>query len=379
MSPSPLAPAAPKGGAQPATILTVPFVRAAQEHYENFVDVTQQLGASAVQLGPYDVPAYGYMRGIVLSLKASGGAGTATVATAEDAPFSAIDEVVVADVNGAPIVGPLSGHDLYLVNKYGGYSPHLPDPKSLPAYAAPATGANASGNFAFQLRIPVEVNGRDALGSLPNQNGASTYKLRVTLAPATRIYSTQPTTLPSVRLTTTLDAWTQPTQTDLRGNANSTQPPAMGTTAFWSKTSITVSAGYQVLRLPRVGNYLRDLVFVFRDSSGSRANGANNFPDPASISWDTRLLKAYPRDLWRNDMARKFALTAGNEAANGLDNGVFVEDYIHEFTGRAGYELRDGWLPTSQSTRLEIAGTFASSGTLTVLTNDVSPNGEIFV
>lgn len=377
--PAPLAHAAPKSGDKPAAILAVPFVRAAQEHYESFIDVSNQLGVSAVQLGPFDIPAYGFMRGVRLTVKATNGSGTATVVAAEDAPFSAIDECVVMDVNGAPIVGPLSGYDLYLLNKWGGYAPSLPDPKSLPAHQGVQAGANGSGNFAFELRIPIEVNGRDALGALPNQNGASTYKLRVTLAPASKVYGTAPTNLPSVRVTATLDAWTQPTQTDQRGNPNATQPPALGTTSYWSKTVFTVSNGFQTLRLPRVGNYLRELIFVYRDGTGSRAAGAGLFPDPASISWDTRLLKAYPRDLWRNDMARKLGAAATVEAANGLDNGVFVEDYAHEFTGRIGYELRDGWLPTSQSTRLELSGTFTGSGTLTVLTNDVAPNGEIFV
>lgn len=365
-----------------APALIVPFTRAAKEHIENFVDVSQALGASAVSLGPYDVPAYGFLRSLILQVEATGGAGgAATVAAAEDAPWSSIDEVSLIDVNGAPIVGPLSGYDLYLVNKYGGYNKGTADPKQSPAYSGVATGAGASGNFAYVMRLPVEVSGRDGLGSLANQNAASTYKLRVTLAPAARIYSTAPaTTLPTVRLRVGLDAWTQPTQTDLRGNANATTPPAHGTTSYWSKTTINFSgAGFQQPRLPRVGNYIRDLIFVYRDPTGSRAAIAGNFPDPLSIYWDTRLLKSYLRNIWRHEMARKFGLTAAVEAAAGLDNGVFVEDFAHDFDGRVGWELRDAWLPTVQSTRLEVAGTFGAAGSLTVLTNDVSPAGEVFV
>lgn len=363
-----------------APALLVPFDRAANEHTEIFDDRTLTLSASSQTVGPIDVAAYGFMRGIYLNVQATGGAGSATVAAAEDAPWSLFDEVVVLDVNGAPLVGPLSGYDLYLINKYGGYDRQSPDPRQDPGYSGVATGAAASGNFSFQLRIPVEVCGRDALGSLANMNAASTYKLRYTLAPSNRLYTTAPsTTLPAVRVRATLDAWTQPTQTDLRGNAQATTPPAHGTLSYWSKTTLQVSAGQQTLRLPRVGNYLRELVFVYRDASGSRVNAAVQFPDPAAIYWDTRLLKSYIRDLWRNQMKKRFDLTGPAEGARGLDNSVFVEDYCHEWDGAVGYELRDGWIPTTQSTRFEISGTFGTAGVLTVLTNDVAPAGDVFV
>lgn len=375
-------PQGPKPQANQPSLL-VPFTRAAQEHFETFIDVSQILTAGSTQLGPFDIPAYGFMRGIELNIEATGGVGGgATVAAFEDSPWSVIGELTLQDVNGAPIIGPLSGHDLYLLNRWGGYNPNSPDPKQDSSYSAVATGAGASGNFAFQLRIPIEVCARDALGALANQNAASTYKLRMTLAPASQVYTTAPaTTLPTVRIRGTLDAWTQPTGTDLRGNAQATNPPAHGTTAYWSKTLLQVSQGYQTLRLPRVGNYVRDLVFVWRGADGTRTSTAsqNAFPDPLSIFWDTRLLKQYPRPLWRNQMKRRLDFTGSMEGIRGLDASVYVEDFCHDFTGMLGFELRDLWLPTLQSTRLEVAGTFGQAGTLTVLTNDVAPAGEIYV
>lgn len=367
---------------QSAAALVVPFTRAAKEHLEQFVDVTQQLDASSHALQPIDVPAYGFMRGIFLQVSASGGASTGTVAVTEDSPFDVLQEVSVVDVNGAPIVGPLSGYDLYLINKWSGVENRggpSADPKN-GEYSAPATGANASGNFSFVLRVPIEISLRDALGSLANQNASSTFKLKLTIAPASSVYSTAPTTLPAIRVQATLDAWTQPNGTDLQGNPNATMPPAHGTTAYWSKTTFNLAAGFSATRLPRVGNWIRELIFIYRDTAGSRANGETNFMDPASIYWDSRLLKSYTKTLWRQSMRRKSGYyTGANDAVAGLDNGVFVEDYCHEFDGRIGAELRDGWLPTVQSTRLELSGSMASAGTLTVITNDVSPAGQVFV
>lgn len=364
-----------------APALLVPFTRAAREHVEQFVDASQIITSTSTQLGPYDVPAYGFMRGIYLQVDATGGAGgAATVTALEDAPWSAIQEVSVLDVNGAPIVGPLSGYDLFLIHKYGGYN-YSSDPRQSPQYSAVATGAGASGNFAFMLRIPIEVNGRDALGSLANQNASSTYKLRITLAPSSSIYGTAPaTTLPTVRIRASLDAWSQPTTTDLRGNSQATLPPAHGTTSYWSKTTMTLGSGNSTVRLPRVGNYLRNLIFVFRATSdGTRATADAQFPDPAAIYWDTRLLQQKSMKLWQHQTQTRYDLTGTAEAARGRDKAVYVEDFTHDFDGQAGFELRDLWLPTVQSTRLELQGSFGVAGTLTVITNDVSPAGEVFV
>lgn len=363
-----------------APALLVPFTRAAREHVEQFVDASQIITSTSTQLGPYDVPAYGFMRGIFLQVDATGGAGTSTVTALEDAPWSAIQEVSVLDVNGAPIVGPLSGFDLYLIHKYGGYS-YSSDPRQSPQYSAVATGASASGNFAFMLRIPIEVNGRDALGSLANQNASSTYKLRITLAPSSSIYGTAPnTTLPTVRIRASLDAWSQPTTVDLRGNSQATLPPAHGTTSYWSKTTMNLGSGNNTVRLPRVGNYLRNLIFVFRATSdGTRATADTQFPDPAALYWDTRLLQQKSQKLWQHQMQTRYDLTGSAEGARGRDKAVYVEGYTHDFDGQAGFELRDLWLPTVQSTRLELQGSFGVAGTLTVITNDVSPAGEVFV
>ena len=362
------------GNKSNAPALLVPFTRASREYCEPFMDVAQTLGTSSTQLPQQDIPAYGFLRGIHLDIQASGGTGTVAVA-GPDAPWSSIQEIVLKDVNGAPIVGPVSGYDLYLINKFGGYFPHQAEPKLRPSFAAVGT----NGNYSFGLYIPVELSQRDALGAIANQNAASTYKLQVTMAPAAQVYNTAPTTAPTVRVRATLEAWTQPTQADLRGNAQSVMPPAHGTTQYWSKTVINVTSGMNTIRLPRVGNYIRNLILVARDASGARAAMETAIPDPLTLNWDTRLLRQYIRPRLNDQVARRYMLTAGLDAAQGRDSAVIPLDFMHEFDGIAGNELRDGWLPTTQSTRLELAGSFGAAGTLTVLTNDVAPQGEIFV
>ena len=318
---------------------------------------------------PVDIPAYGFMRGIYVEVTASGGTGAAAVYKA-DGPFSALTDIALSDVNGAPLYGPVDGYGAFLITKDGGLR-KLQDPRLHPDFAAPTTG-----NFSYLLYIPVEVNGRDALGSLGNMNAASAYKLRLSLNTLAAIFTANPTTIPNVRIRAWLDAWAQPPATSLQGQPQATEPPAHGTTSYWSAQTFNVNAGQQQLRLSRVGNYIRMLMFIFRDATGARAE---QYPQPTFLNWDTRVLREYQPIVWRGAMASKYGLTGANDAPRGLDTGVRIEDYCHEFDGDVGFELRDGWLPTVQSTRLEVTGNFPVAGTLTVLTNDVSPNGEVFV
>lgn len=365
------APSAAPSSKDSAPALLVPFTRAATEHTESFLDVTLTPGAGSIPVPPVDIPAYGFMRGIYVEVTASGGTGAAATYKG-DAPFTAITDIAVSDVNGAPIYGPLDGYDGFQIVKTGGMR-KLQDPRLHPDFNAGTT----AGNYTFLLYIPIEVNPRDALGSLGNMNAASAYKLRLSLAALASVYTANPTGIPTVRIRAWLDAWAQPTETSLQGQPQATEPPAHGTTSFWSRQVFNINAGQQQLRLNRVGNYVRELIFIYRLASGVRDKA--NFPAPLFISWDTRVLREYQQIVWRGAMAAKLGLTGTDEAPRGLDTGVYVEDYCHEFDGDIGLELRDGWLPTVQSTRLELSGNFLAAGTLTVLTNDVSPNGEVFV
>ena len=358
---------APKSDKAPKIL--VPFIRAAQEHLEPFLDTALTISGTTQAISPVDIPAYGFIRGVWIEVTATGGTGAAAVYKG-DGPFSALTDVSINDVNGAPIVGPITGYDAFLIQKYGGY--RLNSPKLHPDYTAPTNG-----NFSFMVYLPIECNPRDALGALANLNAASSYKLRLSLAAKGEVFSTDPSTLPSVRVRTWLDAWTQPADTDLRGNPQATQPPAHGTTSYWSKQVVNVSSGQQTIRLQRVGNMIRNTIFVYRDGSAVRNKSA--FPASFQTYWDTRLLKDQPPIYWRGRMAGKYALTGADDSASGLDTGVYVEDYCHEFDGMPGAELRDGWLPTAQSTRLEVQASFGGAGTLTILTNDVSPAGDPFV
>lgn len=363
---------------------TVPFIRASGEHVEPAgIDVSRVMTGSVQDLGVFDIPAYGFLRSLTFVVTATGGAG-AGVTAAEDGPWNVLSNIALTEPNGAQIQAFNSGYDLFLSQKWGGYG-YIggSDPRELPPYSPVAAG---SGNFSFILRMNVEMSLRDGLGSLPNQNAAATFKLRMQLNASTAVYGVVPgTTLPTVRVRVTQYAWDQPNPADGQ-NANQTSPPAVNTTQFWSTQVYNVNAGAQTLRLTRVGNYLRNLILVFRRAGTSRANGQADFPDPLTVLIDARPVAIVERNNFATLMSERtgYGTALGTvfpayDSPGGLDNGVFVWDYMHEFDGSIGMENRDLWQPTLGSTRFEIQGTFANAGTLTVLTNDVAIAGNVFM
>jgi hypothetical protein len=162
----------------------------------------------------------------------------------------------------------------------------------------------------------------------------------------------------------------------------------MNTTQFWSSQQYNINAGQQTVRLTRVGNYIRNLIMVFRAASGTTQRVTNDafMPDPTTLYLDTRPLDIIERNNWIQQMYERTgfggalaATVPAKDVAKGLDSGVWVYDFMHEFDGTLGMENRDLWLPTLGSTRLELQGSFGGAGVLTVLTNDVAIAGSVFI
>lgn len=378
-----------RGGNRDQKVMpTVPFIRASAKHREpTGIDVTKTLTTSDQDFGVFDIPAYGYVRNLVILVTASGGTGgSPSVTLTESGVFAALKNIYLTEPNGAVIHQFDTAYQLYLANKFGGYG-HVvgADPKADPQFA---DSASTLAGFSYMLRIPVELNTRDGLGSLPNQNAAATFKLRMTLGKVADIASgTLPTTLPSVRVRVYLEAWDQP-EVSSAGATNQVTPPAMNTTQFWSSQTYNVNAGQNTIRLTRVGNYIRNLIFTLRRGGTSRANGEADLmaADPVYLYLDTRPLDIIEPNNWRNTMYQRSgyggsvgSTTPAANSARGLENGVRVYDFMHEFDGTYGHENRDLWLPTLGSTRLEVQFNAANAGTLEVLTNDVAIAGSVFI
>lgn len=363
--------APPQGG------MIVPFVRASDEHLESGgMDVTRTISGSQQDLGVFDIPAYGYLRWLYIRVTLTGGAGATTAAA--DAPFNILQNIALTEPNGAYIAQFSDGYQLYLANKYGGYlPPYSADPELWPGFTALGTGGNGS----FTLRIPVELSGRDGVGSLPNQDSAGQFKLRMQLAANTTVFTSIPaTTQPNVRVTAWMSAWDQP-EAASAGMSNQVAPPATGTTSFWSvQSGIPVAQGQNTIQLLRKGNYLRNLIFVYK-VAGARSETGWTGANSGVIEFRRDAFPARYLDptIWQIKMHEVTGYTGTLDAAGALDSGVRMIDFAHEFTGGLGFENRDLWQPTRPSTRLELQGTFGAAGTLDIITNDVAIASNVFL
>lgn len=339
------------------------FVNASAEHREPFYD--SGAVSAGTELSNIEVAANGYLSGILVQVDVTSSGNSATVALNEDGPFNIISQVRLADINGANLFGPFTGKDWQSAVKYGGYA-YSNDPAAGPNYSNSATGTGGTaGTQSFMMRIPVQINPRDAYGALPNMNAASTFKLYFSIASLASAFATPPNGTVTVRVRCTLETWLVPQAVDGSGIPNMTTPPGLGTYQRWLKNTFTVNNGANTFRLPNVSNMIRNLVFVYRNATPARND--SNFPDSVELRID-----GYARDTIRkaelqHQMWERYGYTH--------ETGVYVWDFTHELDGKPGFETRELWLPTNSATRLELVGTFGAAGTLDVLTNDVIPVG----
>lgn len=363
-----LAPAEPAAQAGPVVVANR-FINGSAEHIEPFYDSGQVLTAGQA-VDNIEVAANGYLSGILIRVDVVTAGNAAAVAIRQDAPFNVLSSIRLADINGANLFGPMDGWDWSQCVKYGGYR-YENRPAYSPSFVQLATGAGATaGSGSFVMRIPVSVNQRDAFGSLPNMNAASSLKLYFAINSLANIYSTQPTNAPTFRVRASIETWLVPGATDANGIPNTLTPPALGCYQRWLKNTFPVVAGQNTFRMPNVSNYLRNMFVVFRTAAFTRND--TNFPPTLLLNLD-----GYARDSIRDYELRQRMfddygyLEAVAASGAGVETGVYGWNWTHELDGKPGYETRELYVPTNSATRLELVGTFGAAGTLDVLWNDV--------
>lgn len=372
---SPAAPAAPattKQQGQSAQL--VPFTRSSVEYEEPFYDTIFTLSANQQVIPPTPIPAFGFMRGIRIDVVVTSSGNAATVAATEDSPWDLFAELATQDVDGAPLWGPAEGYWAYLTHKYMGFRLQQ-DPKLSPYFVALTTGAGATaGTGRFQLKLPVEINKRTALGSLPNMNDSQRYQIRGTVNNLLGIWTTAPNGTVTARIRMTVECWDYPESQNSQGQKQAQVPMGNGTTQFVSRFPFNNSAGSQTVTHNRKGLRIRNLLYIQRRAGTSRANGDADLVGTA-LQWyvDSRLYKNMLYDYNRNDLAdRNGLISVTGDAAGGPDNGVFGLCFCDEFDGHTGFELGDKYLYTTGATRLELIYVPAQAGTVQVGTNDVA-------
>jgi hypothetical protein len=366
------------GSKKQQTVALRPFITGTRRIDQQTYDQTRTLTASTQRLPTYEFDTDGYVRGVYVLAEITSAGNSAATAFNQDGAVNAFQTVQFSDTNNKPIVGPFTGHDLGMVQKYGGYA-YSGDPKASALYSA-TTGTGATGGSAtFVLRLPIEIRGRDGLGALENKSASAVYKLDLTLNSIAGLYATAPTAAPSIRVRVEQFGWMDSDQADYMKSPADPNPPALNTVQYWDKQTITVSAGAINQRLNTFSGLVRNLIFELRDTAGARTDA--DFPDPFELHYDKTVPIQRLRQIWQHQVSEYWGYR-GAEAigtANTLDTGVFPEPYTLDYGLQPGAESSFGYLPVTSATSLVVRGTVGGSGshTLNVLVNYVWPaNGD---
>lgn len=337
----------------------IPFIRASRKVWELGFDETETPAAASRALGPFDVPSRGYLRDVLILVEGSGGVLGDGALTA-DAPWAYLDGLSLQTPSGGHLIVPLSGYQLFLANAFGAYR-GFPDPTATPIFVGDAVTPT------FALRLPVEITPWDGYGALANMSASTAYRAHVGLAPVADAQDLGTTGVaPELHVRGFLEAWDEVPATNLAGEAQEVAPPGHSTTQFWTVSTHNVNAGRQVVPIKRVGNFIRTLMLVHRTAAGVRDEAM--IPDDFDITLDGRsIIQDKPRVIERLETFEAY----GYDRPDGVQVFTFGDDQ----DGTAGHESRHLWLPTLESSRLEVVGSWDGAGTVEILVNDVKVVG----
>jgi len=374
------APAKAKGNGKQPVVALRPFTTGTRTIESENYDETVTLNTSTQSMRVYNFETDGFLSGAFIRITGTTAGNSADTAFEADGPFIAIQSLIFSDIGGKQIIGPITGWDLYVLNKFGGFA-YSGDAKSSSVYSV-TTGTGATGgSFRFVLRLPVQFRKRDASGSLSNRNASATFRVQVTLNNLASLYDTAPTAAPSVNVKIAQFGWMSSDQRDFKGNSASPTPNGIGSLAYVDKESITISAGAINQRLATFGGLLRMVLFELRDSTGSRAQGEADWFDRFQLEIDKT--KPYDRTAvtWDHILSEDFGLSATAEAittgGTRLD-GVRPLYWTDDYGLQPGAESSFRYQPVTPATSMIVRGTVGGSGehTLNVMKQYIAAVGD---
>lgn len=335
---------------------------------------TVNLQASApTNISPIQIPAVGFLSHLNMEVTV---ATTSTGLTFNaDAPFNVLALVEFRTAAGNDIIVPMTGYQIYLINKYGCQFAAAPvsDNKASRQYSA-TTGTNGSAHFFLQ--VPLEIDGTDAYGSIPALASNRSYQIVLTAAAISTVFGG---TVSAATLTVDATAhyWSEPPASTQNGISQQTQPDDLGTLSQWQIEQPPLTPGDKYIKSNNTGNVLRTLIFTLRNSSSARID-TNGWPTLSEIYLDNEPQFYFKQTEWEDLMAKWYNFTASSkDVVGGLDTGVYVIPWFALASNAVASDLlpRNQYLPTLDASQLQIRGTSWGSAvsTLEIMTNSVIP------
>lgn len=320
---------------------------------------------------PQPLTATGFLRKVTLEFSASMTCASAGAVVAGDGPWNLVAQVSLTDATGQSICQPVSGYNLYLVNKYlpGGvendnniHSPwQSPQAGASYGYAATATTGTAS----FRLDIELEQDSHTGYGCIPNLDANATPLLKCDVAAYTAAFSGTTVSAASVTMRVSQTYWA-PVAKSVGDVLNQFTPGGYGDYVETRVETKTVNAASEnLVEITSKGGLLKGLIFVSR-AAGVRTAlpTGNNFGirfDNDAIDEGITVGEHLDQVIRATgfigaELGTSYApLTAGT--LPGLDRGVMPVNFGWRTSGR------DGWLYTRPGSFVQALITPGASAT----------------
>ena len=330
-----------------------PFIRYSEEGFKPMYKSTGNAFGALIQQPLVSAP--GYVRRFRLRLSATGGVnGTVTVAAAADAPWSAVQQIVVTSPGGTQLMQGDGYGLLHLVNKYGGQNGlwAYGAPDALPNFSAISVGSAGTGDFVAASSLPLE--NAKGYGVISMASASELPSISIQLADSSAVYTTAPGTPPTITAAVGAEYYWLPLDSTI-------EPPGLGSTMQWNKQTAypgIASATNMEVNVPKLGGYISTFIFVLRDSTGARIDA---FPDPLSFYLDgVPVANQKPLADIEDDMANQFQLASGELRETGVL--VFTRKTSLAQIQMGLLDTGEGYLSSNPGTSVVLQGTW---GTIT--------------
>lgn len=342
---------------------TVPFFFGSNKYVEKITIDNYTLTAGGSQEFVHNITPGGFMEGVRVEVRSSGGAGAGVTAT-PDNPGIVIQSASIENIDGGPITYPHDGFAHLVAN--GFFRPWL-------GWFANRFDYVAGLNPSFSLYLQPSI--RHTAGVLANTDARAQYRVRATFNTGAKVFSgTAPTTYPTLAVQYYLESWAQPDAADLHGNPIQPTPDGLNLATQRRHQILPMNAGGALnqFQLSNTGNELRGVLLIVRDNAGVRQDYLS---DPIRWRLDNRTMGTFSPTEVFNRMADFYRWMG--------DGGVTRPTGVYMFPRffQPGDLYGEAWLPTTNATYtiFETASNSAltAPGTVEAITDEVIPVGNV--
>lgn len=332
--------------------------------------------AGPVPLQPIQLPATGFVRRIRI-YACQTWVGTTGILSGADAPWNLLQNITLTDATGQPITQPISGYNLYLVNKYlpsGTVKTNNPracnNPHTGPEFVYTVAGNQLTATAVFRLDIDLERDVNSGYCCVPNLDSNASLQLRIDVAQVTAAFTGATATAAGMTVRIEQDYWA-PVASTLAGQPVNTQPVGFGDfveTRY--ETGVATAAAANLLTVTNRGGLIEGIIMVSRAAGARVAFTAtsnvdlivDNNPVDEGITLESH------QDMVRRTyghIGADIGVAAGAYAPlaagtyPGLDNGVMAWPFYALAGGR------ETWLNTRVGSQVQVRVTPGAAATQT--------------